>query len=258
MKFLVNIIFGLCTTCRQKRSRTVRYAFPMVFAAMAFLGAQALVSVDKTYISVEPSTSSLKAGDAFHFDVYVTAHTPINAIYLEIGFSDDQVKITGIDTGESVITLWTEDPYVEGNKVHLRGGTFRRGFVGEHLIATVNAKALDTGVAQIEVTDALLLAGDGAGTEVTTDGGSTEKAKVYIASEDGSYVPTASTAGGELSGTVNVRVTTDIDGDGDVSLQDLSRFMTAWASKSSFFDFSGDGKMTFRDFGIILSDSFFK
>ena len=55
-----------------------------------------------------------------------------------------------------------------------------------------------------------------------------------------------------------IKIISDIDGDGTVTLKDVSIFMAAWRNQDVIFDFNGDGKMTFRDFGIILSDSFFK
>jgi hypothetical protein len=68
-----------------------------------------------------------------------------------------------------------------------------------------------------------------------------------IASEDG-----------KLTGTAEVSIVTDLDGDGEVSLKDISAFMAAWLTRASTFDFNGDGRMTFKDFSILLSDSFFK
>lgn len=260
MNILKKIFFSVCTTCKGNDSRTVRYAFPLVFSAFLFLGAQAITSDNVSYISVEPSTNSLLAGEAFYLDVYVNAHVPINAVDIELNFPEDQMKITGIDTGESVITLWTTDPYTKGNTVFLRGGTFRRGFVGEHIIATINAVATETGIAEIDVSDALLLAGDGAGTEVSVADTDDQTAKIYIADENGVFTTNNSDeeGGSELSATVSIKIVTDIDGDGDVSLADVSRFMSAWFTKSTLYDFNGDGRMTFRDFGIILSDSFFR
>ena len=261
MKWLGGLLFNFCSVCRTNQSPTVRLAFPLMFVTVAFLGAQAILSTESSYIVVEPSTNSLKAGEPFSLNIYVNAHTPINAVNLEIDFPEDQMTVTGIATGESVITLWTVDPYVDGNTVVLRGGTFRRGFVGEHLVATVNARAVSTGIAEITVSDFMLLAGDGSGTEVGVDSENIEAAKVYIADQNGNFAQGASPNDNEtveLSGLVTININTDIDGDGEVSLADVSRFMSAWTSGSAVFDFNGDGKMTFRDFGIILSDSFFK
>jgi len=242
----------------QTKSRTVRYAFPMLFlvATALSLGANVINFTNESYIHIESSQTTLKEGDAFTIDVYAYADVPVNAVDIALTFPNQQVSITGVDTGQSVITLWTEQPYVENNTVVLRGGTFRKGFKGNHLIATIKAKALTSGLATFEVSDVTLLAGDGSGSEVTVSQTGEETTKLYIANKDGVFTPQNSASG--LEGTISVRIITDIDGDGDVSLADVSRFLAAWTSKTQIFDFSGDGRMTFKDFAIILSDVFFK
>lgn len=252
------ILYFFCTTCRPNHSRTVRFAFPFVFGALAILGALAITTNEQTYIEVTPSQTKVRAGDRLSLDVYVNAHKPVNAIDIEIKVPKSQLKVTGIDTGESVITLWTQDPYFEGDTVYLRGGTFRKGFLGKHLIANINVQAVNTGVAYVDVADSLLLAGDGNATEIAAKDIGTEQATLYIANADGTFQTVGLEGGGStLEGSATVMILTDIDGDGDVSLQDVSRFMAAWKSGSAIFDFNGDGRMTFTDFAIILADSFF-
>lgn len=259
MNWIKKVFFGVCTVCKTNESPTVRYAFPLVFATIAFLGAQAITSGTGSYILVQPSTNTLRAGEAFSLDVFVNAHTAINAVNLEIAFPKNQIQVKNIDTGESVITLWTQQPYVKNNTAYLSGGTFRKGFIGQHKIATVNAVASETGIADIKVTKFQLLAGDGSGSAVKVANSNDLDSKVYIANTDGTYKPgTEPTGPSKLTGRVEINIYTDIDGDGEVTLADVSRFMAAWFDKSLIFDFNNDGAMTFRDFGIILSDSFFK
>lgn len=257
MKLIKDLLKKFFTFGSTSKSRTVRLAFPLMFVTATLLSAQAILSDTDTYIIVEPSTNSLRAGKAFYLDVYVHTEAEINAVDLELEFPSDRMKVTGIDTGESVITLWTDEPYIEGNTVYMRGGTFRRGFQGEHLIATINAEALESGIAEVTVTDYMLLAGDGSGTKIEVDETDESSATIYIANQDGSLPPSALGVS-SLEARVSIQIITDIDGDGDVSLADVSRFMAAWRDKNVIFDFNGDGRMTFRDFGIILSDSFFK
>jgi hypothetical protein len=52
------------------------------------------------------------------------------------------------------------------------------------------------------------------------------------------------------------RLATDIDGNGQINLVDVSAFMGAWTSQNRIFDFNGDGRMTFRDFSILLAAVF--
>jgi hypothetical protein len=207
----------------------------------------AVITKDGTYIKIVTPTTGIEAGSSFPVDVYVYATTPVNAIDISVSFPSDQVEILGIDKGESVITLWTEDPFVANSTVVLRGGTYKRGFVGEHKIATINAKALTTGKAEFITREAKILAGDGKGTEIATD---LSRSKVVAT------ITNPGDGGVTVQGDGSIVIITDIDGDGSVSLRDISSFMASWTSKDTIYDFNGDGSMTFRDFSIILADFF--
>jgi hypothetical protein len=235
---------------RPAPSGPVRYMFPLVVGFSAFLVAVALgSSVSYSFIRIAPSKTTVTAGERFTIDIYAHAHVPVNAVDIALRFSDEAVEILGIDTGRSVITLWTEEPSVKGNIITLRGGTFARGFRSEHLIASVTARAKHTGKAEFFVTNLSLLAGDGRGTPVLTSTPNQSKALVAITSP----AEGATT----LAAEVAVAIVTDIDGDGEVTLRDVAAFLSAWQSRELVYDFNNDGKMTFRDFGIILSDLFF-
>jgi hypothetical protein len=158
------------------------------------------------------------------------------------------VEVTGVDRGQSVLTIWTEDPIIENDKVILRGGTFKKGFIGEHKVATINVKAKQSGKSEFIASNVTLLAGDGRGTPVTVSESNDSSLSLMIYDENASPE--------DIGIDVSVTILTDIDGDGKVSLKDVSSFMGAWASKSKTFDFNGDGKMSFRDFSIILADVF--
>lgn len=257
MKPFKDIVYFFCNPCRRNTSTTVRYAFPLIFAFAALLGAAAVITSGKSFIHIESSATSLRAGETFQIGVYVYAHVPVNAVDINLTFPKDQMEILGIDTGESVITLWTKDPYVENNSVKLQGGTFRRGFKGDHLIATINARATETGLAQVSVADVALLAGDGSGSAVAIADTPDDSKTLYIADADGQFA-TDQSSGVNLQGSAAIVIITDIDGDGAVTLGDISRFMSAWANRNTIYDFNNDGVMSFRDFGIILADSFLR
>lgn len=232
---------------RTGERRTVRYAFPIVAITALFAGLAAVSSQDSSYISINTTQSTVREGDRFTIDVKAFAHTPINAVDIVLDYPENQMTIEGIDTGTSVITLWTEDPYARDGKIHLRGGVFQKGFLGEHQIARIRAKAIATGLAYVAVDNVSLIAGDGKGTEVRSEQVAENQTRIYVEAADGSIV-----------GTATISIVTDIDGDGSVGLADISAFMSAWFTRGKLFDFNGDGRMTFRDFSILLSDSFFK
>lgn len=250
------ILYFFCASCRSNRSSTVRYAFPLAFTLAAFLGAAVIVTDNKSFIHLESSVASIKAGESFKIEIYVSAHVPVNAVDITLEFPKNQISVVSIDKGESVLTLWTQEPRVENNKVYLTGGTFRRGFIGDHLIATINARATQSGLAKFSVDTVSLLAGDGSGSKVSVTKNAKESTTLYITSADGTKAPSAEAVG--VQGVTSVVLVTDIDGDGQVTLADISRFIAAWNTKSTTYDFNGDGAMSFRDFGIILADSFLR
>ena len=229
---------------------TVRYMFSGVFSLAVLLGAAAITATDVSYVRLEATKTTIEAGEQFSLDVYAFAHVPVNAIDITLNFDKDAVEVLGVDKGQSVITIWTEEPIIEDDKVILRGGTYRKGFVNEHIIATINLKAKKTGPSSVAAADVMLLAGDGKGTTVAVAESTDSSVNLYIYDEN--------TDPGSIGVEVDVEIVSDIDGDGKVTLKDVSIFMSAWHDKSKIFDFNGDGRMTFRDFSIILADSFFK
>lgn len=236
-------------TITRKNSRTVHYAYSLVFVVAIAASVAAVVSTEASYVRLESSEQFVEAGSQFRVAVYAFAHTPVNAVDIALQFSPENVEVLGIDRGESVITLWTEDPRVEDNRVVLSGGTYQKGFLGEHLIATIRLQAKAAGRTEFLARDVRFLAGDGQGSQVSLiEGSGTLSAIIYDENTD----PATLTSDAEFV------IVTDIDGDGQVTLRDISVFMSAWSGDGQKFDFNSDNRMTFRDFSIILADYFFQ
>lgn len=233
---------------RQQHLSTIRYAFPLVLFATLFASLASVVSESESYITIKTDTETITQGGFFYIDVRIAAHTPINAVDLSITYPDNQIVIDSIDTGTSVITLWTETPHAENGVISLRGGTFRKGFIGEHTIARIKAHGEESGIARIVLKDSQLVAGDGHGTEVPVSlSDSLNEARVVVMAIDG-----------KVDGKADLSIITDTNNDGKVNLADISAFMAAWFTKGSTFDFDSDGRMTFSDFSILLADSFLR
>ncbi len=225
----------------------VRYFFSMSAIFLAAVGATAILSQTDSHLVLESSRSVVTTGERFYVDIYLDAKQPVNAVDIELSFPSHRLEVEGVDVGRSVITLWTEQPYVENGSIYLRGGTYRRGFIGRHLIATVQLQAVSMGTVNINTEKVNLFAGDGTGRDVEAVDVGKESVTVIVHDKD--FVP-KSIAEGTVLG--------DLDGDGVVTLKDISIFMSAWHDGSAVYDFTGDGKMTFRDFGILLSMYFFQ
>jgi len=247
MIWLKRIWYQLSRQFSHTRAGTIRHTFSFSVIALVALSAAVLLYDTESYIRIASDAQSVTAGEVFTVSVYAGAHTSVNAIDLSLQFPDDQVSVAGIDVGESVISIWTQDPYVEGNRIILRGGTFRRGFIGEHLIAKINFRAKEIGQADFSIDQLTLLAGDGSGREVDTVRSDTESLVVVVQNESGSL---------ELD--AEITFVTDIDGDGEVTLSDVQTFMAAWSRKAFIYDFNQDNRMNFTDFAIILADSFWR
>lgn len=248
MSFFRRALAKVFPTLGLRNSGTVRYAFSFLFVFAALASIAAVSSSKGSYIKIVPSTTAVEVGTQFNLTVYVFADAPINAIDISVLYPEDSIEVLGIDKGDSVITLWTEEPFIKNNAVILRGGTYQRGFVGEHRVATINVKAKKAGSAQFVTGEVSLLAGDGKGTNV--------KADITRANITTTVYEPGEKPAGTFEGSATVVVVTDIDGDGVVTLRDISSFMANWAIKAQKFDFNNDGMMTFKDFSIILSDFF--
>jgi hypothetical protein len=222
--------------------------FPAVLGAAALLSAVTLSAIDNSFVVLESDVQAVEVGDIFSVQVFSSAHVPVNAVDITVSFPSDKVEVFGVDRGESVLTIWTEDPIVTNKTVTLRGGTFRKGFLGEHQIATINFRAKGTGQYTIKAPDATFIAGDGAGTEVLVSEHSADKLSIFNFDDN--------TTEEEIKIAVGSQLKTDLNEDGKVTLQDISAFMGVWSNKTQLFDFNGDGRMSFKDFSIILADFF--
>lgn len=229
------------------RVRTVRYAFSVAVTSVLLFSLASVMSENSTYVTIETSPTTVTENESFTITVKVKAHVPVNAVDITLSYPESRIVIDGFDTGVSVITLWAEEPYARDGLIHLTGGVFQRGFVGEHTIVRIRAHAVATGIAHVSAKDMTFVAGDGKGTEIVASDSGVTETRISVSTEDGA-----------IESEVTLEIITDIDSDGEVGLADISAFMSAWFSKGKLFDFNDDGRMTFRDFSILLSDSFFK
>jgi hypothetical protein len=220
---------------------TIHYTFSLLFVLATLAGVAAVVTATASQVRITVSSTSVVVGERTFIDVFVDAHTPINAVNISINVNNPDLEVVGVNRGQSVLTIWTEDPKVENGIVTLSGGTFQRGFIGEHLIATIVVIPKKSGKIDVVLASAEFYAGDGQGTPVVAR----QIPKTTFIAYD--------TATENVTIKEHLTKLSDIDGDGRVSIRDISIFMAAWSDRSVVYDFDGDGKMTFRDFSIILS-----
>ena len=230
---------------QQKRSRTVRFMYPAFISMIALLGANAITSLQTSTVWLEPSKNTFQVGELVAVDVISYAHVPVNAVDISVLYDASTLSVSGVDIGESVLTVWTEEPIVSDSKVVLRGGTFKRGFQEEHKIATINFKAKTSGLHEVSIGPVTLLAGDGRATEIP--------AAFTAASDIQLYAQDGNTPSDDIKVQITNTTTSDLNGDGKVTLTDVSMFMSAWTNRNRIYDFNDDAKMSFRDFSILLA-----
>lgn len=234
------------------RPATIRYAFPLIFTFVAVLGATALLSTGTSSLVIEIDKDRVYEGEEVQIDIYVVATAAVNAVDIELELPVSQLELISIDTGRSVISLWTKQPYFENGVVYFSGGTYRRGFIGKHLIGSVKARARTTGLTQLTFSDAQLYSGDGTGNVVPIRDVAEQATNLYVF-RTGEEIPS-----GSIEASASLAIIGDLDGDGLVTLRDISMFMSAWRSSNTIYDLTGDGRMTFRDFSVLLSRYFFQ
>jgi hypothetical protein len=218
-------------------------------AATIITGLVATVSLssgDGSAVEIQRLSSEatqVQVGEPFQVEVVVDAHIPINAVTLGVIFPENRVTIEQLRDGESVLTIWTEEPTINTGAVFLEGGTFRRGFEGEHRIINMTAVAKKAGPFSFRVNELQLLAGDGDGTDIEISAADVDPLRLVAVTE-----VAQETSVGSVSG--------DLSGDGVISMADISIFMSRWTTGDRGTDLNGDGRTSLRDFSILLAQYF--
>lgn len=221
--------------------------FPVVFLSVAALSVASLVFTESSYVRLETSETSLEVGERFTLQVFAQSQVPVNAVDITVSYDAAIVEVVKIDRKQSILTSWVEEPVIAAHEVNFKGGTFSRGFIGEHQIASIEFRTVRTGLGVVQVTAADLRSGLTADTLVHLPETTGSKISFFVYDEN--TVPETTAL------NITVKKNTDINGDGKVTLSDVRAFVGVWRSPSTTYDFNADGKMNFSDFSIILADS---
>jgi len=236
---LYSIIISLYRTVLPKRQVTIRYTFSLLFILATISSVAAVIVSGGDRVRME-SKSDVTIGETFDVHVFADAKSAVNAVDIKIHLPEDKFTLLGVNRGGSVLTLWTKDPYIEDGIVYLEGGTFRRGFIGEHKIATLLVKSLVDGKHSLQFREASFYAGDGSGSKYVVEGLGQTDLVAYKPDDEKDMIS-------------HYHLIADLNDDKKITLADISIFMSAWANRDRIIDLNNDGKMSFRDFSIILT-----
>lgn len=126
-----------------------------------------MVSASAATMSLISKGQSFGIGQEFTADLIVNSeNADINAAQAVINFPPEILQVVSVDRGKSVFNFWVEDPSISSGKVSFIGGTSESVTGNSLLVFTVKFKTVGAGRADIGVSDGIVTASDGKGTNV--------------------------------------------------------------------------------------------
>lgn len=128
-----------------------------------------------------PSSTSCGVGGNVSLNVSVgSTEQAMNAASGVISFPSDKLEVSSISKSGSIFSLWVQEPSFSNAKgtINFEGVIFNPGFSGASgKIIAINFKAKTVGTAPLSISSGLVLANDGAGTNILSGMG---KASINI------------------------------------------------------------------------------
>lgn len=210
---------------------------------------------EKADMLIEPNQGTTVIGETISVKVMVESNTPVNVFGGEVRFDPEILTVDSIDYNTSIADLWAVKPWYENGAgtINFVGGTTKPGgFTGKDSLITVNFQTLKTGETKLGIKGAKIMQHDGLGTEANL---AEPIDAVYLIKEDNEITKTIT--GKDIKGS-NLKVLpqlpdTDLNGDGEQTVADVSIFMTHLISKNKRSDFNNDGKVNTADLSILMS-----
>lgn len=141
----------------------------MLFAVACFVFALSASVADAATFFVVPEGSSFGVGVEFTADLKLdTGTTSINATKASVHFPPGMLELVAVDKSNSVFAFWLEEPTISNTDgvMSFTGGT-SKGISGSALqIVRMRFKTKGVGSAAITISDAIVTASDGKGTNV--------------------------------------------------------------------------------------------
>lgn len=200
---------------------------PIIFVLLLNQSGISTSTVNSVALSSE-HTRFVEVGEVFNFSIDTQSLIPMNALGVSLSFPPSVISIHTIEQTGSIVDLWVEKPTYSNTNgtAKLSGGILEEtGFIGRGHIATIEFEALTPGKAPITISDAVLLARDGKGTNILE----TTENITFIVRAKGDPSP-------------------DVNGDGVLSLSDVT--LVYFASLRAYderFDLTKDGDVSFAD-----------
>ncbi|OGF20509.1 hypothetical protein A2316_01645 [Candidatus Falkowbacteria bacterium RIFOXYB2_FULL_38_15] len=117
-----------------------------------------------------PSSWSYSSNSSFSVGIYVSSSDQVmNAVSGTVSFPKDQLEVSSISKGGSILSLWVQEPSFQNStgKINFEGIVLNPGFKGASgKLITINFKAKKAGEALLNFSSSSVLANDGNGTNI--------------------------------------------------------------------------------------------
>jgi len=144
----------------------------LAFFSIAFLLFLTVGVSEAATLYLVSKSSNYQIGDEFEVEVKVESEEDsINATQATISFPSDILEVVGVDKSNSTFNFWVQEPSFsnEDGKIVFIGGT-SKGVTGSSLhIVKIKFKAKGTGEAELSLSDSVITANDGKGTNILSD-----------------------------------------------------------------------------------------
>lgn len=206
-----------------------------------------------TTIRIEPPTGVVVVGETFTIALIVDSNQPVNAFQGLLTFNPEILLVESIDYNTSIANLWAEEPWYSNGSgtINFIGGTTKiGGFLGEGTLLTVTFKTKQLGEASIKMNEAKILKHDGLGTEAPLEGPIDSLFTVLDQSSQTTILLDTSLPGPVIS-ILPELPHTDLNGDGEQTIADVSIFMSHLVTQDNRSDFNQDGSVDLKDLSIL-------
>src|SRR3989344_546935 len=136
-----------------------------------FLFSHSVSSADNPRIYFEAPVKQVAPGSEFTVKVLVDTPQPINAIDIDINYSQDTLELVSLNNSKSIIDFWQGGPQnpPAGNPINLQGGSINPFTGSGGKIITLNFRAKKEGRANLSFAKSDLYYADGKGTRADNE-----------------------------------------------------------------------------------------
>lgn len=219
----------------KRHTKKRKYTLVVAPIVVAFI-AHASLSTTPTHALIVKAdeTPFVTVGEEVTVSVRLEAATPINVVGGVVTYPTDLLEVNHISIEDSLMNLWARKPSFsnELGLINFGGGIVEEGgYIGGGNVFTVTFTVLEQGAAHIDLEGAVILAQDGAGTNVLSEG----RNGILYARAEGLPSP-------------------DVNDDGAITLSDINTvYFGTFGSYDPVLDLNGDGEITFSDVSVLIS-----